>query len=192
MGAFAGIVDTYGGRVSMVWEQGALIDNNKVLKPSGVCSACAMIWIKQQKSGRAFYSYINSDTGKKDLLYIARLILSEQGGPQDYMSAYLKDVGLTLKSFQPVYVMDNGKSSVSMNKLTAALKGEKGYYVISIYKPDKAGHAIAANMYHNRLFDPNYGAAQFDDPDSLAWALALLLRQSYGVFLSKATVERYA
>src|SRR5215471_20492675 len=138
------------------FDQGALLKKNKTLKPQGVCSPVALIWIKHQSKNTSFADAIRTDAGLEEVLFIERLKKSEK----DFCKAYLTDYNLHAHFEQKLYPpMYNG--------LKRILVAGPGYYFVggneAVWANESVGgHAFASTC--SRMFSSTPIAAARSSP----------------------------
>jgi len=196
MADYRSIVQAHGGQV-YPWSQNTILAL-RLMDPSGVCGACALIWMKCQKQGTSYLQKIAGDAGKQEFLYIARLIMTETRtllnpghAPltfPDYAAKYLSDAGLKQAYEQQVAVGPN--EELSINRVVK-LVTVPGFYFI-IISSGASAHALAVNAYYNRFFEPNEGVATFTGSENMGSALGQWLRFEYPNMRAAGWVSRFA
>jgi hypothetical protein len=196
MADFRAIVEAHGGQV-YPWSQNVILAQ-KLMDPTGVCGACALIWIKCQKKGTSFLQAVKGDEGKREFLYIARLIMTEKRtllnpghSPLEfpnYPAAYLGDAGLKHQYERQVAV--GPRDELSINTVVKLVTVPGFYYII--ISNSASAHALAVNMYYNRFFEPNEGAATFTSSANMGTALAQWLRSEYPNMQGAGWVSKFA
>ncbi|WP_337638627.1 YopT-type cysteine protease domain-containing protein [Bilophila wadsworthia] len=163
------------------WTQRAFLQQH-TLGRKGVCGELAAKWIRDTACGIPFNNTTNTLNGREEIMGLALSRFRGQSNIDYYLGMY---------GINKIHV--NTYQYINKQGMFLFMAANVCYYIITISTPGPLqAHAIALDMYHLKIFDPNFGQVKFEHFDNLKVFIRLLLMNKYPTYNNQILIECYS